>query len=108
MVLCDELQKWDRLAFGKISEREPIAYDIKLKIDAHTIFAEYIFNSATIIDTDDKIVYNKNYVEVNSGILKAMLIGGIIKEKQYKGFISSDIGLQFRAIEIPQNKKKQL
>lgn len=105
MVLCDELQKWDRLAFGKISKREPIAYDIKLKIDAHTIFAEYIFNSATIIDTDDKIVYNKNYVEVNSGILKAMLIGGIIKEKQYKGFISSDIGLQFRAIEIPQNKK---
>ena len=37
-----------------------------------------------------------------------MLIGGIIKEKQYKGFISSDIGLQFRAIEIPQNKKKTI
>ena len=29
LILCDELQSWDRLAYGKVSKRDPIAWDIR-------------------------------------------------------------------------------
>ena len=71
LILCDELQVWDRLAYGKISKRDPIAWKIDLEIKEKKIKAKYYFESYTIeyYDGEDKKArMNKSVDEMQSGI----------------------------------------
>lgn len=71
LILCDELQVWDRLAYGKVSKRDPIAWKIHLEIKDKLIKAKYFFESYTIeyYDGEDKKArVNKSVDEMQSGI----------------------------------------
>lgn len=105
MILCDELQNWDRCAYGKISKKDPIAYDIRLNITDNKIYANYLFDKLTILDSNDIIRNNKSYEEICSGKFAAQIVGGNIKTKNYIGFINSDIDIVAKAEEKPKIKK---
>lgn len=62
LILCDELQNWDRQAYGKASKYDPVAWDIRLAINDDYISITYIFDSSTATDREsgeDRI--NKHY-----------------------------------------------
>lgn len=107
MILCDELQNWDRYAYGKISKRDPIAYDIRLNIDDNAIRVNYIFDKTTV-SIGNTIRSNKSFEEIQSRIFTTQIIGGEIGDKNYKGFISPNIELAAYAEEKAKIKKHTL
>lgn len=48
LMLCDELQNWDRTAFGHSSKKDPLAWDIDLELGDGVINITYIFDSFNI------------------------------------------------------------
>lgn len=71
IILCDELQCWDRLAYGKVSKRDPIAWDFSLDIAANTLFVNYTYDSLVTHEYNDglelNVKINKNYHEMQEG-----------------------------------------
>ncbi len=45
LVLCDELQNWDRKAFGYVSKKDPLAYGVTLAIGGGRLSVDYYFDS---------------------------------------------------------------
>lgn len=88
LILCDELQCWDRLAYGKISKRDPIAWDINLEIFENKIMIKYLYDSFFIRleDEDDnpEVKPNKNYDEMKKQVFSEKIFGSLkIKGKDY-------------------------
>ena len=52
LILCDELQNWDRTAFGYVSKKDPLAWKIDLSIKESGIFIRFYFDSFSVIDSD--------------------------------------------------------
>lgn len=67
LIVCDELQNWDRLAYGKVSKRDPIAWDIAMEIGENSLTAKYYFESCTITDENGLKRFNKSFQEIQSG-----------------------------------------
>ena len=44
LMLCDELQCWDRTAYGRMSTKELHPVDINITLENNTINAEYVFD----------------------------------------------------------------
>ncbi len=105
LILCDELQNWDRLAYGKVSKRDPIAWDIRLNISEDCINIAYLFNERTILGADNERRINKSYSEIDSGVFVAKILGGTYDEKNYEGFISSNLNIYALAEEKAKVKK---
>ena len=87
LILCDELQSWDRRAYGKNSKRKPIAWDIELDIAENTIKAAYYFENR-----------NENFENIVNG----KFVSDIHK------FIDSNLSLNVFADEKSKDKKIQL
>ena len=72
LILCDELQSWDRLAYGKVSKRDPIAWEVELEIKDDSLAIDYVFDSYTVRKYDDcgvlDVELNKNYKEMRTGV----------------------------------------
>ncbi len=84
LILCDELQVWDRRAYGKTSKRKPIAWDVKLDISANEIRAIYYY--------EDK---NENFEKISNGKLV----------KDINKFIDTNLTLKvFTEIKIKEKK----
>lgn len=84
LILCDELQAWDRRAYGKNSKRKPIAWDVEFDIADNAIKAIYYF--------EDK---NENF----ENIINGKFVGDIHK------FIDSDLSLNvFADIKVKDKK----
>ena len=98
LILCDELQSWDRLAFGKISKRDPIAWDILLDISDNKVGATYFFDCCTITDENNKKRLNKSFAEIQDGIFV----------EKIKKYIKSSLQLSAEAEEKKKNKKTNL
>ncbi|MCH5172342.1 MAG: hypothetical protein J1F31_05905 [Erysipelotrichales bacterium] len=98
LILCDELQVWDRLAYGKVSKRDPIAWDINLEVDNKLIRAKYFFESFKIKYYDgeeEKERPNKSYDEMKKGVF----VGNINK------FIQPFHTLEVYCEQLEKNKK---
>lgn len=95
LMLCDELQSWDRLAYGKVSKRDPIAWDISLKITDSNILIKYIYDSYTV-RTEDKdgqleVALNKNYREMREGVFTEKIFGSaVVRGEEYVKRISEE------------------
>ena len=96
LILCDELQNWDRLAYGKISKRDPIAWDVLLDIRSNAIKAQYIFDSFSVTDENNGKRLNKSFVEIRDGVFV----------ENIKKFINTSMELTAEAVEIKKTKKK--
>lgn len=53
LILCDELQNWDRTAFGYISKKDPLAWKIDLSVSDGEVDICYVFDSYKVISTDE-------------------------------------------------------
>lgn len=123
LILCDELQSWDRLAYGKVSKRDPIAWDIRLEITDKSVKIKYIFDSFINREYSEdnasvKIVYNKNYTEMIEGEFVAKILGTdyllstggykcktpINNQKHYEGYIIPSLDL---ILEVEEEKKEK-
>ena len=82
LILCDELQCWDRLAYGKISKRDPIAWKVELRIDDDSLAIEYFYDSYTVRkygkDGKLKVELNKNYREMSDGVFLEKLYSYVV------------------------------
>lgn len=78
LVLCDELQDWDRTAFGFVSKKDPLAWKIELSVFDKRIELCYVFDSFHVIDTavcvegcgeavTKPLRENDNYTKILSG-----------------------------------------
>ena len=61
LILCDELQIWDRLPYGKISKRDPIAWDFEIAIGTNQILVNYFFESYIIKEPNGSVRVNESY-----------------------------------------------
>lgn len=84
LILCDELQAWDRRAYGKNSKRKPIAWDIELDIADNAVKAVYYFEN-----------HNENFDDIANGKFVADI----------RRFIDSDLSLNVFAEEKAKDKK---
>lgn len=79
IILCDELQCWDRLAYGKISKRDPIAWDINLEIFQNRIIIKYLYDSYLIRledkDGNPEVKLNKNYSAMKKKVFTEKIFG---------------------------------
>lgn len=51
LILCDELQDWDRKAFGAVSKKDPLAWKVEAEIGGGVINITYVFDSFSVVDT---------------------------------------------------------
>lgn len=98
LMLCDELQCWDRIAFGYVSKKDPLAWNIKMNISKDELVIQYIFDSFNIsnpINTNKEENRNAKKIldgKMLNGIEKiivphtAMLIQAVEQEKEKKAF----------------------
>lgn len=98
LILCDELQNWDRLAYGKVSKRDPIAWDIALNVRDNEIKAKYYFENCTVTDENNLKRLNKSFAEIQDGEFI----------RKIKSYISGNCVLEAAAEEKPKNKKTNL
>lgn len=105
IILCDELQVWDRLAYGKESKNDPIAWNIMLNIKGQLIETEYWFDTVLVrnpIDGSTKI--NKSYLEMTTK--ENPDDSDNIFIKKIYGFVGNFHKITVRAIE--KKKKKNI
>lgn len=109
LVLCDELQCWDRLAYGKVSKRDPIAWDVTFKISDNAVSCKYVFDSATIKDENNKTRINKSYGKMQSGEFVGFVKSKEECENDKSGvFIVSSLDLEADAEEKKKEKRVKL
>ncbi len=104
LMLADELQNWDRLAYGKVSKLDPIAWNVKLEISDDRIDLEYMFDSCTIKDAEGKMRLNKSFEIIQNGVFGEGITGSGIK----KGMLAGPLVLNARAVVKPKTKKSTL
>lgn len=98
LILCDELQNWDRLAYGKVSKRDPIGWDIALTVRENEITAKYYFESCSVTDENNLKRLNKSFAELQSGEFVGKITSYIEKAPR----------LEVVAEEKPKNKRTNL
>ena len=68
LLLCDELQNWDRKAYGYASKQAPIAWDFRMSIWKNNVRVQYIFDSRYVKGPKGiKPILNKSYAKVHGG-----------------------------------------
>lgn len=102
LILCDELQCWDRLAYGKVSKRDPIAWEVVLDIDDNALAIKYTYDSYAIRKYDEKlkldVELNKNYLEMRDGDFL----------KNIYSYIATDLKITITTDEKKKRKKVHL
>ncbi len=60
LILCDELQDWDRKAYGKKTKMDPLAWSVEFQLSDNAIYANYIFDSFYIRTPIKEVKPKKN------------------------------------------------
>ncbi len=102
IILCDELQCWDRLAYGKVSKRDPIAWEVSLDIAANTLLVNYTYDSFVTREYNDglelNVKINKNYQEMNNGTFV----------KKIYSYIETPLNIAVKTQEKKKEKRSRL
>ncbi|MDE7439578.1 MAG: hypothetical protein K2N23_03630 [Clostridia bacterium] len=101
LIVCDELQNWDRLAYGKLSKRDPIAWDAEFLMDDNSITVNYIFESYSIDDYSSGFLKkrpNKSFDEIQDGNFVTKIYG----------LIESDLKITASVKEKKKNKRTKI
>ncbi len=98
LILCDELQCWDRLAYGKVSRRDPVAWDFGLEIGEDSLAVRYVYDCYTVRPDGGAGALNKNYAEMKEGAFVRNL----------QSYIRSPLRLTVETEERKKQKKTSL
>ena len=105
LMLCDELQNWDRQAYGKESKHDPIAWEIELDIENNFISAIYLFDSIVTYDRKTGLSrINKHYDDAQTGKFVRKILG----DDTQNGILKSSLKLDVTPRESPKTKKTRL
>lgn len=105
LMLCDELQNWDRQAYGKESKLDPIAWDIELEIGDNFISANYIFESCTAFDYATGLErINKHFDEAQTGKFVSKILG----DDERNGILKSNLKLKVTPKTAQKEKRNRL
>ncbi len=97
LILCDELQNWDRQAFGYVSKKDPLAWGVELDVSEKLIHVQYVFEDMEIktpclVKKDGSYEINEES-RVNINILKLMAeldrSGNAVKTNKFTDEINS-------------------
>lgn len=106
LVLCDELQDWDRTAFGFVSKKDPLAWKIELSVSEGKIDICYVFDSFQVLDMkeeeNEEFVFDNNN-ERNNANYEKIANGEFAKSIQK--LVDGKIALALTAREEQKNKK---
>lgn len=84
LILCDELQNWDRTAFGYVSKKDPLAWKVNLEITRGQIRVDYVFSDFNVLhyqeETDD---------HGQSSLLKTSRVNENVKKIQNGKFVAN-------------------
>lgn len=101
LILCDELQNWDRYAYGRASKSNPIGWDALFAISDNYILVEYLFESYSVEEyKSGKIIKRPNsaYEKIQSGAF----VQSIFK------YIDTDLKIEVAASEKAKKKRTKL
>lgn len=102
LMLCDELQNWDRQAYGKESKHDPIAWEIELDIENNFISAIYLFDSIVTYDRKTGLSrINKHYDDAQTGKFVRKILG----DDTQNGILKSSLKLDVTPRESPKQRK---
>lgn len=101
LILCDELQNWDRYAYGNESRQNPIAWDAGFTISNNCISVEYLFDSYSVEEySAGKQIKrpNKSFEKIQNGEFV----------KDIYTFIDTDSRIEAFVKEKQKNKRTEL
>ncbi len=79
LILCDELQNWDRQAFGYVSKKDPLAWGVELDVSEKGISVKYLFDALEVktptLTKKGKIYEIKEESRLNKNVLKLTKTG---------------------------------
>lgn len=92
LMLCDELQCWDRIPYGKISRTQELAWDIDIEVTDEKIGLVYYFEEGKEADTGKikNLMYNINRdtVVTDEVALLSVEYGKKYKDKKVYDYLS--------------------
>ncbi|MDE7164388.1 MAG: hypothetical protein K2O04_03090 [Clostridiales bacterium] len=106
LVLCDELQDWDRTAFGYVSKKDPLARTVDMSVADGRIDMCYVFDCFSVASFEERSVDGKTavvQVERQNANYKKIASGDFVKN--ISGLVKGDIVLSVTAREQPSVKK---
>lgn len=83
LILCDELQCWDRQAFGLSSRKDPLAWNAEFEVGDNEVEVTYLFESDQVEEPGGATHRNGNYGK----------ICGTEQETEIMGYVQSDLKL---------------
>lgn len=109
ICLCDELQSWDRLAYGKASKEDPIAWDAQFAFTDDKVEAVYYFVETTITDKKTgKTRYNKSFNELMTETFVTKIFGTYEDHGQEVMGITSNVEVVASPKQKAKTKKSHL
>ena len=86
LMLCDELQCWDRVPYGEVSKQQELAWDMDIEVDDNRISVVYYFEKGENSDTlkIDNLAEDINKKVVKTDELAVLLVTYEIKRKDKK------------------------
>lgn len=116
LILCDELQNWDRTAFGNVSKKDPLAWKVDLDISDASFKINYYFDSFKVVETKidkehDVDGLNETKVEIRNAERDNQNVTAL-QEDEFEGklykLIESHTTILAEAIEEPKKKGGKL
>lgn len=104
LMLCDELQNWDRTAFGEISKKDPLAWTVELNIVHGIIQIAYCFDSFTVLNEMQKGRSSKPERENRN--VTVLRKGWFIKN--IRKLIKPHTSVEAKAVEREKDKKVRI
>ena len=98
LILCDELQCWDRLPYGKESKIDPVAWDVNVRISNNKIEIVYYFEKIAIRDTDNNYHINKSALKIQNGKFV----------EDIKSFIDTSLNFNIKVEEKAKTKRSKI
>lgn len=83
LMLCDEIQCWDRTSYGKKSRGQVHPFNCRLTFNKDRIEAEYIFDSEYLVKDE-----NGNYIKDENGNFVVSSKGGTYEKITSKEFLN--------------------
>ena len=113
LILCDELQNWDRTPFGYISKKDPLAWAVELDISDTNLTMNYIFDTFKIcIEKYEDNINDNGFKSIDSKVVVHERINNNVINLQKNDFEQKIYSLvdcyqNFTANAIEQKKERK-
>ncbi|MCL2313619.1 MAG: RyR domain-containing protein, partial [Firmicutes bacterium] len=95
LILCNELQEWNRPLFGIEDKKEYSANELKIEINNEHIAIDYVIKNGTLSSRAgmEKSEFLDDVLDINNIFKKGLLVNTHIKDKIEKSLINTSIDL---------------